>query len=430
MTNNQRFSKKTALGLLFLILNQAFFPSLALALTSGPSQPEAHGFQPINASNMVDLFTGDFSYNIPLLDVDGYPVNLSYQANPSMDDEASWVGLGWSLNPGVVNRELRGFPDDFKNETVKKEFNIIDDNTFGVSAGPSIEAAGFGLNISGGLFYNNVTGWGREVKSGLQFSGKGYNANIGLSYNSKSGLDLDAAIGLKAKLSNLGAAGTASMNSRSGLKQASFIPLDKVNLGKSYAQPAFPPTNPMPIQNSGFTFHATVGAEAPTTPVHPSVMANAYYNTQRLASNYDYQSAYGYLYQSSGQNKDNSLLDYGKERPITYREDVPNLTLPYGTYDLFSASGQGAGGQFRAYRNDVGTLRNGKHTMLSPSLTLGGKVGFGNLFHAGADVNFTEVINISKGWTAHNTMQENLRFTDADKLYEPVYFKAAGEMSS
>ena len=29
---------------------------------------------------MVDLFTGDFSYNIPLLDVGGYPVNLFYRS--------------------------------------------------------------------------------------------------------------------------------------------------------------------------------------------------------------------------------------------------------------------------------------------------------------------------------------------------------------
>ena len=445
MTNNQRFSKKTALGLLFLILNQAFFPSLALALTSGPSQPEAHGFQPINASNMVDLFTGDFSYNIPLLDVDGYPVNLSYQANPSMDDEASWVGLGWSLNPGVVNRDLRGFPDDFKNETIKKEYNIINDNTWGLSAGASVETAGFGPNVSGGFFHNNITGFGKDIKGALQFGPKCFSGNIGFGYNSKSGLDVDASVGLKISMNkgDLKASFSGSTNSRSGLKQLNFglsnttIDNKGLNAGDrggssfssrpyTFAQPVFPPTNPMPIENSGFTFHATIGTEL--VPVHPSILANAYFNTQRLVSNYDNQSAYGYLYHSSAKNSDGPLLDYGKERPITYREDVPNLTLSYGSYDMFSASGQGAGGQFRAYRNDIGTLRDGFHSTTNASGTLGIKVGAGNAGHGGADVNVTSVENTTQSWTGDNNMKENTKFTDADKLYEPVYFKASGEM--
>src|SRR5262245_12647491 len=32
----------------------------------GPGQPEMSSFKSVNADNMVDLFTGDFSYNIPL----------------------------------------------------------------------------------------------------------------------------------------------------------------------------------------------------------------------------------------------------------------------------------------------------------------------------------------------------------------------------
>ena len=35
---------------------------------SGPSQPEMATFKSVSADNMVNLFTGDFSYNIPLLE--------------------------------------------------------------------------------------------------------------------------------------------------------------------------------------------------------------------------------------------------------------------------------------------------------------------------------------------------------------------------
>src|SRR5690242_20627189 len=39
----------------------------------GPSQPEMSSFKSVGTNNLVNLFTGDFSYNIPLLDVGGYP---------------------------------------------------------------------------------------------------------------------------------------------------------------------------------------------------------------------------------------------------------------------------------------------------------------------------------------------------------------------
>ena len=150
--NNLRFSikyalreralRRTALVMLIALLNETLFPLTALALTSGPTQPEVQGFTPVGTSDMVDLFTGDFSYNIPLLDAGGYPINLSYQAGASMDDEASWVGLGWSLNPGVLNRNMRGIPDDFKGDEIKKEYNIKPNITTGFSTTVPIQALG------------------------------------------------------------------------------------------------------------------------------------------------------------------------------------------------------------------------------------------------------------------------------------------------
>ena len=96
-----------------------------LGMHGGPDQPEVQSFTPIGTSEMVDPFTGDFSYNIPLMDVDGYPINMAYSAGVTMDQEASWVGLGWNLNPGVVNRSMRGLPDDFNGlDSIKKNMNL------------------------------------------------------------------------------------------------------------------------------------------------------------------------------------------------------------------------------------------------------------------------------------------------------------------
>ena len=128
-------AQRIALVLVFALLNQTFFPTIAWALTSGPTQQEVSSFTPASTSDMVDLFSGDFQYNIPLLDVGGYPINISYAAGPGMDEEASWVGLGWNLNPGVINRQMRGIPDYFRGDTIYKAFNMRPAATTGFPVG-------------------------------------------------------------------------------------------------------------------------------------------------------------------------------------------------------------------------------------------------------------------------------------------------------
>lgn len=102
-------------------LNQVILPHTLMAQAQGPGQAEHQAFSPSASSEMVNLFTGDFSYSIPLMEVDGYPLVLGYNGDVKMEQEASWVGLGWSLNPGALNRGVRGLPDDFLNDTVLEE---------------------------------------------------------------------------------------------------------------------------------------------------------------------------------------------------------------------------------------------------------------------------------------------------------------------
>ncbi len=92
-----KFKKTVAIYLAIMILLETFQPMQIYALTGGPSQPEFEAFTPIGTSDMVDLASGDFNYNIPIMDVGGYPLNLAYNSGATMDQEASWVGLGLSL---------------------------------------------------------------------------------------------------------------------------------------------------------------------------------------------------------------------------------------------------------------------------------------------------------------------------------------------
>jgi hypothetical protein len=148
----------------------------------GPGQPEMKSFQSVNANNMVDLFTGDFSYGIPLLDVEGYGVSLHYSSGITMDQEASWVGLGWNINPGTISRNMRGLPDDFDgiNDSLKKTQSIKENKTVGVTLDPSLEIWGTEIKVSAklGVFHNNYNGYGTET--GVGIGGTGRLHSIGL----------------------------------------------------------------------------------------------------------------------------------------------------------------------------------------------------------------------------------------------------------
>ena len=151
-------------GLAALLMLSIFFeivqPTVSLALTEGPSQPEGQSFEPIGTTDMVDVFSGDFNYNIPLFNLPGpnggYPINLAYHAGASVDDEASWVGLGWNINPGSLVRNMRGLPDEFKskedgsNAAANGDFlevksDMKQNMTFGASFNGKLEVVGADL---------------------------------------------------------------------------------------------------------------------------------------------------------------------------------------------------------------------------------------------------------------------------------------------
>ena len=127
-----------------MIFLQVTQPMAVYALTEGPSQPEFNSFTPISTSDMVDLSSGDFNYNIPIMDVGGYPINLAYNSGVTMDQEASWVGLGWDLNVGQITRQMRGLPDDFNGDEMTYENSMKPNVTVGSNY--NFYVAAFGVN--------------------------------------------------------------------------------------------------------------------------------------------------------------------------------------------------------------------------------------------------------------------------------------------
>lgn len=476
----EQFKKGIAMYLVVSLLFEIMAPTYVLALTGGPSQPEVQNFTPIGTSDMVDLFSGDFTYNIPLLDVDGYPINISYTGGISMDQEASWVGLGWNINPGVVNRAMRGLPDDFNGDEVRKTFKSKPNVTFGVKGAVGFELFGLdegtmnslnsvidsdvelNLNFGIGLSYNNYTGIGieRTMNSSITSAGKAkgkLNGSLGLNSSSSNGLSVQPSIGFtytkenkeKTEYKSLGGKLGASFNSRMGLQQLSFgvtaqasyenitdSKKDKsgsevaggVTASFDLGMPTYTPDADLPLNSFSATASFKFGPSLFGNDI--TVNASGYVSVQKLRENTRVNHAYGYMNSDQGQN-DSALLDFNRENDGSFMPTTPNLAVSNFTYDLFSVSGQGVGGSYRPFRNEVGHIFDPSNETTSNSGSLGLEFGTGNLFKGGVDVNVTHIKSTSGNWTDNNQAGGTMKYksNQAGNLKEKFYFKEANEKS-
>ena len=172
---HKRYHKYIATTLLLLFLSEVLSPTAAWALTSGPSQPEFSSFEPVATTNMVNDFTGDLTYNLPVLNIPGpdgggYALSLSYHSGTSVEEEASWVGYGWTLNPGAINRNKRGFADDWNGKPITFYNKTVPSRTatLGGSLG-DFEIYSWDLSFNGNasIRYNNYKGFGYTLGLGV-----------------------------------------------------------------------------------------------------------------------------------------------------------------------------------------------------------------------------------------------------------------------
>lgn len=477
----RRFQRGIAVFLLLNFLTGSFYNE-SFALTSGPSQPETQQFAPAGMDNLVDPFSGDFSYNIPLMDVGGYPVNLNYAAGITPDQEASWVGLGWNLNVGAINRSVRGLPDDFAGDEVTKDFDIKPNQTYGVSGKLSFEMFGAkldgknmsaSLGLSANLFYNNYNGFGMSlgvspsVSAGLG-SKSPFTGSLGLSASvgSQSGVEVTPTMGLKyqqgekEEQTTLNTSVGFPFSTREGMKgmsmSASFSQTTREKYTNAKEKEAYAdkytnatasstafqgfaaPTYTPALEHDMYNVNASVNLSlANSDPAldKPAFGFGGYYSGQFLKATTRRSPAYGYMYSGLSQS-DDKLLDFNREKDAAFNKFTTNLAVTNFTYDIFQVSGQGIGGTYRLYRGDVGAVHDPLTTDQGYSPALGIDLGFGTPPSAklGADVSFNYTQGYSGRWPDNNPHikhfnSENTSAVNAPAS-EPVYFKKIGEITA
>ncbi len=155
--------------------------------------------------------------------------------------------------------------------------------------------------------------------------------------------------------------------------------------------------------------------------IYPSLFINASWSELSYDTN-GTRKAYGYLY--SEHAGDSAIMDFSRDKDGVYNRTLSNLPPSSSTYDVYSVSGQGTGGSFRPFRNDIGSFFDPTTGSSTSSDDVQIEFGGGNLFEVGGDGTFYENSNVCGPWKKINYGGERM-----GKLYEKVFFKAAGELT-
>ncbi len=454
------------------------------AQTTGPTQPEVNSFTPIGASDMVDLYSGDFNYNIPLLVVPGpdggYPINMAYSSNVTPGDVPTWVGLSFNLNAGAIVRNKRGIPDDFRGDgntpdLLDKTIYIKPKKNIAITLAPidmEIFSADLGLKGKFTLYFDNYKGFG--VKAGVDLVPVHENTEskmksngpsmLGLNFDSKEGvmltprLSMDHLLSKKEKDND----GGTEEDKNKGIGKTIQSVQGKIDKLKSfrvghYSGLYFDQKGDIQITEKDYMtgFNLSFAKHAPIASIsiprntlslsyattydfsalyfkNKSISLQGNYSVTNITNPQQNVPMYGSLYTEHRKNDQQGVMDYYRENETPVSKETPVLPLTIQSFDVFNIQGHGIGGAFRLYRNSVGQYKPQYSESKATNIDLGVDVGVGpNVIDMGVDANFAMTQSYSGTWEPRriNTLKDyNFKSKNlTNPLYQPAYFKLIGE---
>lgn len=430
------------------LLYQLLFPNISYALSGGPTSPDFASFEPVATTNLVNEFTGQLTYNIPVIEIPGtsgggYAMSLSYHSGDGPDDEASWVGHGWTLNAGSINRMNRGVPDDYKGKGIQYYNDVPTNWTIALTSITNLQALSIlgtyvGIGSQTSARYNNYKGFSIAknvyisvlngmVSYGLTATG----GDASFSWHINPGAALSAAAGVTSYVgvktgNSVGMAVNKALSTGAGQSTFGSVSSTLNKLASMYKSYSAKPVTTKTL-NTPYDFTSISGSFMVTGEPIPFVQAGAslggiisYAQQKNRLDNGDYNliPAYGYMYSgdatSNDEENEDCIMDYTSERSHPYNLEDFTMPIPTSTPDAFMVAGEGIGGSFRMYNDRVG--------IFSPNYTRGEgtKYHFGFDLHVGLSFGFGMDVGVSKdfkGKVAKKLKKEAMGYEEGG-LYE------------
>lgn len=378
---------------------EALAPTVATALTSGPSQPEFAGFEPVGTTGLVNEATGGFSYSIPVIQVPGpggstYPLTLSYHSNVGVEEDASWVGYGWTLNAGSINRNVRGIPDDINGDKVIQYHSQPMDETYSVgnTAKPQVASVDV-FEFERAVTYNTRSGY--SIVSGISLSvgnmlsldlrrenGRmryGVRPNWANLFSmvasdwsaekstSQQGKEISSYRGWARVLQD----GISKRGSDRASTQATMFDGVANYITQMSVYSSSRPANPVEYSGTDYLINFGATVAIPGLPVVAGGHGGARgtYSVRRFTNGPAYDNnmpantlvdEYGYMYQKASLLNDGeaaNAMDYTVQSESSFNTRDRYISPAYSGHDIFSASGNGVSGIFRLWQTKPGAYR-------------------------------------------------------------------------
>lgn len=384
-----------ALTVVFSILNQALLPTISYALTSMQTQPEVYGYQPVDATDHVNLANGKFNYTVPITSIPEFPMAIGYSSGPTVDQESSFFGYGFNGFSGAISRNMMGLPDDVAGAEKKYIYSnqmrwdaslsgTLSLDKYSKSFGSSGQFE-LGANVSLTFGYCNYTGcYGAiGIGGGLQYKLKGKPSSknpflkatpslsaslVSDSRESGLGYGISSGISVRANLKNdfcrsaapsLGAGISFSgvMGKRVSAKKNIHSYCD-LTLGKSIfdgassnSSTSLPPLHNVVAGSSGFGVSLTY-------PVNPSLSVTGAYSQNITGDDEISLQSYGFMYLNEySRGNHRQLADFTVEGESSYSDSVKLKNSPtYLQRDFFSVNTQGLSGSMQLYQKEYGVV--------------------------------------------------------------------------
>lgn len=431
------------------------------ALSEGPKTPESSGFSALTPAENVSLYSGDFSYNIPLFTMNDYPFNLTYNSNISMEQEASWVGLGWNLDIGAIDRHMKGLPDDFDGDIIKEENNTRPNTTVMLGIGMESEIIGSDINKLKGnlvLLPKKIKKLVDKISIKKSFQ-LGYNTYNGFIWNLSGGYSLDFPISSKSKHTSkidnsfdlslnytIGSGGISlspglslsekfsdnvttlvgnvgfnfNVSSSSGIQGVNFgynmkstikdlyknqykndFDVNVLEGNISYSPLSFPPSGNLRYKN--FSGAVTVKVPIETFWVGTGTSFSGFYSSQKLFKKQVDYKGMGYLYMNNVTYDGDVLTDVYREKDLAYMPGVPYLPQTQVQPDMFNVHTMGFSGTYRAFKNTA--VLTGNHNFVANKghdVKVDFEFGAGNAFKGALNPTYGVSTQNSGYWIIQN----------------------------
>ncbi|WP_298487869.1 hypothetical protein [uncultured Maribacter sp.] len=424
------------------------------ALTSGPASPEFSSFEPVATTNLVDPLSGNFTYNLPVIQIPGpdgggYAMSLSYHSGASPEEESSWVGHGWTLNPGAINKGVRGLPDEYDNTPVdiynrtrpnwtlsgSEKLNLEFFSNSGEDSGGS-SGGGLGLGVSKYVRYNNFQGLAKTISLSLS---KGFGS---LSMNrSATGITFSATIN---PFSLLKKEQKKVLKEKQNVKNKGLIKFDKevtaneqILASKGSALSAagtvaqslfgFKSFTDNGVQTSlsklkGYNFNTSFGVEI-NPAVAPVGIETGLTGAFSLNISEAFETVFTYGYENTPSEMGKYRMDYFTEKAQSFDKRDYFIGIPFSTPDNYMLTGEGLSGGFRPYRKSVGNYFpekiEGDDNKIK-TFGLGVELAIGTNVGVGVNLAFGNNKSTIKEWSNQN------QFSDSNNDYQYRFYGDMG----